>query len=108
MIYSLNAPMFDLLVLAVISQKDTYGYQISQVIKQASNTKDSTLYPILRRLQENKYVVTYDQQYQGRNRKYYSITPQGQAHYELLAKEWQEFTGIIDNILKGGSDNDEN
>ena len=69
MIYTLNAPLFDLLVLSVISRGDTYGYQISQILKQASNTKDSTLYPVLRRLQENGYVLTYDQQYQGRNRK---------------------------------------
>lgn len=107
MIYTLNAPLFDLLVLSVISRGDTYGYQISQILKQASHTKDSTLYPVLRRLQENSYVLTYDQQYQGRNRKYYSITPAGQAHYEFLCHQWQEFTDNIDSILKGEFSHDE-
>ena len=69
MTFPLSAPMFDFLVLSVIVESDAYGYQISQIIKRAANTKDSTLYPILRRLQERQYVSTYDQQYQGRNRK---------------------------------------
>ena len=53
MTFPLNAPMFDLLVLSVIAESDAYGYQISQIIKRAANTKDSTLYPILRRLQNS-------------------------------------------------------
>ena len=70
MTFTLNAPMMDFLVLSVIAEGDAYGYQISQIIKRASSTKDSALYPILKRLQESRFVVTYDQQYQGRNRKY--------------------------------------
>ena len=72
MTFTLNTPMFDFLVLSVIANNDAYGYQISQIIKKAANTKDSTLYPILKRLQDSQYVETYDQQYQGRNRKYYT------------------------------------
>ena len=64
MTFTLNAPMLDFLVLSVIAEGDTYGYQISQIIKRASNTKDSTLYPILKRLQENCLVEAYDMQYQ--------------------------------------------
>ena len=45
MTFTLNAPMMDFLVLSVIAEGDAYGYQISQIIKRASNTKDSTLYP---------------------------------------------------------------
>ena len=55
MIFTLNAPMFDLLVLTIVSHGDAYGYQISQVIKTVSNTKDSTLYPVLRRLLEQVF-----------------------------------------------------
>ena len=79
MTFTLNTPMFDFLVLSVIANDDAYGYQISQIIKKAANTKDSTLYPILKRLQDNQYVETYDQQYQGRNRKYYKITDIGKT-----------------------------
>ena len=61
----LSAPMLDLLVLSVIAEEDAYGYQIGRIIKRASATmKDSALYPILKRLQENHFVETYDRQLQ--------------------------------------------
>lgn len=103
MTFPLNAPMFDLLVLAVISEEDAYGYQISQIIKRASSsTKDSTLYPILKRLQEQHFVETYDQQFQGRNRKYYTITAAGKHYLAELTAEWEHYRTIVDDIVKGG------
>ena len=102
MTFPLTAPMFDLLVLSVISEGDAYGYQISQIIKRAANTKDSTLYPILRRLQQSNYVKTYDQQYQGRNRKYYTITEEGRQYQKKLALEWTQYRTIVDSIVEGG------
>ena len=102
MTFPLTAPMFDLLVLSVISEGDAYGYQISQIIKRAANTKDSTLYPILRRLQQSNYVKTYDQQYQGRNRKYYTITEEGRQYQKKLALEWTQYRTILDSIVEGG------
>lgn len=102
MIFPLNAPMFDLLVLSVVMKEDAYGYQISQIIKKVSNTKDSTLYPVLRRLQENHFLATYDQQYQGRNRKYYSITEEGKKQYQELVREWKTYSQTINLIVEGG------
>lgn len=102
MTFTLNTPMFDFVVLSVIANGDAYGYQISQIIKKAANTKDSTLYPILKRLQDNRYVETYDQQFQGRNRKYYSITDTGREHHQELLKEWDTYKTTIDEIVKGG------
>ena len=107
MTFTLNAPMLDFLVLSVIAREDTYGYQISHIIKRASNMKDSALYPILKRLQEGAYVEAYDQQYQGRNRKYYTITDRGIAYQKELLKEWEEYKSIIDDIITGGISNDE-
>lgn len=106
MTFTANGPMLDLLVLSVIAEGDTYGYQISQIIKRVSNTKDSSLYPILKRLQENALVETYDRQYQGRNRKYYSITQTGREHHKHLLTEWEEYKTMIDDIVKGGMSND--
>ena len=102
MTFTLNTPMFDFIVLSVIAHGDAYGYQISQIIKQAANTKDSTLYPILKRLQDSRYVETYDQPYQGRDRKYYTITDTGRAHHQVLLKEWDIYKTTIDEIVKGG------
>ncbi len=106
MTFTLNAPMLDFLVLSVIAEGDAYGYQISQIIKRAAGTKDSALYPILKRLQENGLVDTYDEQYQGRNRKYYRITPEGRTRQAELLKEWETYKFIIDDIVKGGIPNE--
>lgn len=101
MTFTLNAPMFDFLVLSVINRHDTYGYEISQTIKQVSDTKDSTLYPVLKRLQDQKLVTTYNQEFQGRNRKYYSITEDGKMKHIELCEEWESFTSKIDEITGG-------
>lgn len=102
MTFTLNTPMFDFLVLSVIAGNDAYGYQISQIIKKAADTKDSTLYPILKRLQDSSFVDTYDQQFQGRNRKYYTITETGRKHQKNLMAEWEIYKKNIDEIIKGG------
>ncbi len=103
MTFPLTPPLFGLLVLSVIAKSDSYGYQISQIVKQVANTKDSALYPILRRLQEQQFLQTYDQQYQGRNRKYYMITDTGRNYLETLSGEWERYKAIIDQIVNGGN-----
>lgn len=103
MTFTVNAPMLDFLVLSVIAKGDAYGYQISQILKPVSTAKDSTLYPILRRLQENQWVEAYDQPYQGRNRRYYRITPEGTKYQQELVLQWQDFIGEIEKILDGGN-----
>ncbi len=103
----MNAPMFDLLVLSVTSKEDAYGYQLSQIIKRVSNTKDSTLYPVLKRLQEQGFLVVYDQSYQGRNRRYYRITEAGRQHYRMLSAEWDAYSAVIKQIIEtGGKENE--
>lgn len=102
MIFPMNAPMFDLLVLSIVEKEDAYGYQISQMIKTVSNTKDSTLYPVLKRLQEQKFLTVYDQPFQGRNRRYYRITEEGRKQYRLLTGEWDTYKNAVDQIVKGG------
>ncbi len=107
MIFPMNAPLFDLLVLSVTEKEDAYGYQLSQIIKKVSNTKDSTLYPVLKRLQEQGFLTVYDQSYQGRNRRYYRITETGRQHYHMLSEEWSAYSTAIDQIVKTGGMADE-
>ena len=90
----LSAPMLDLLVLSVIAEEDAYGYQIGRIIKRAS---------ILKRLQENHFVETYDRQFQGRNRKYYTITDAGRQYLAELTEEWERYRTVVDDIVKGGN-----
>lgn len=99
MTYPLNPVLMELLVLAMICQGDSYGYQISQQMKTISNLKDSALYPVLRRLAQNQYVDIYDQQYQGRNRKYYRITEAGRRQKEFLEQEWMTHVQAVFEIL---------
>lgn len=100
MIFPMNAPMFDLLILSIISAQDSYGYELSQKIKTISSTKDSTLYPILKRLQEQGYLTVYDQPFQGRNRRYYRITDAGRLRCRTLAEEWSRYKEAVDQIVK--------
>ncbi len=100
MIFPLNVPMFDLLVLAVVEKEDSYGYQISQIIKNISNTKDSALYPVLKRLQDSRCVTAYDEQFQGRNRRYYRITETGRERYQELVSEWNQYKQEVDEIIE--------
>lgn len=102
MIFPMNTPMFDLLVLSITEKEDAYGYQLSQIIKTVSNTKDSTLYPVLKRLQEQGFLTVYDRPYQGRNRRYYKITEAGRQQYSMLCNEWSAYKDAVDRIVKGG------
>lgn len=107
MIFTLNAAMMDFLVLSIVRHSDSYGYQISQILKPISNAKDSTLYPVLKRLTENGWVEAYDQPYQGRNRRYYRITDAGCGHQEELCMEWAQFAREVENIVEGGMKNEQ-
>ena len=84
-----------------IEREDSYGYEISQTVKLVANIKESTLYPILRKLEQNGYLHTYSQEFQGRNRKYYSITDSGKEQLIFLKKEWNEYYHTIDDIIEG-------
>lgn len=91
--------MLDVLVLSIILEEDAYGYMISQEIKKVVNLKESTLYPVLKRLQEAGFLVTYDQPFQGRNRKYYHITVAGRKHQKINIENWKAFRDKIDDIV---------
>lgn len=102
MLFSLGAGLLEACVLAVLCREDTYGYRLTQQAKAMVDISESTLYPILRRMQKNGWLETYDKSYQGRNRRYYRITPEGLKQYQLYAQEWQEYKEKIDKMLLGG------
>ena len=74
MTYQLTAPLLDACVLGVIEKEDVYGYTLTQRVMDVVDISESTLYPVLRRLQKADLLETYDIPYQGRNRRYYRIT----------------------------------
>lgn len=102
MVYQLGTALTDAVILSIIEHGDTYGYAITQQLKRVADMKDSALYPVLRRLQQNGFLVTYDHPYQGRNRKYYHITDRGRTQLEWFRKEWAVYRTEIENMLMGG------
>lgn len=101
MYYPISALLIECLILSVLDGKESYGYEISQTIKMVSQIKESTLYPILRKLENNGYVTTYVREYQGRKRKYYIITELGREQLVFLKAEWQSYRDMIDGIIEG-------
>lgn len=102
MAFALGGNLLDFLVLAILRCGDTYGYVLTQRAKGVVNISDSTLYPVLRRLQKEGLLFTYDQPYQGRNRRYYSITQAGLLRLDAYIAEWASYKSQIDLILSGG------
>ena len=88
MYFPTSSILIEFLILAIIDREDSYGYEISQTIKLVANIKESTLYPILKKLEKAGYMTTYSQEYQGRKRKYYSITQEGKEQLQFLNEEW--------------------
>lgn len=97
--FPINSTLLDALVLAVVSKEDTYGYKITQDIRNAIDISESTLYPVLRRLQKDNCLETYDREYMGRNRRYYRISSKGRAQLGLYKEEWLIHKNKIDGIL---------
>lgn len=102
MAFQLGATLLDACVLAVLSREDTYGYVLTQQVRQIMNISESTLYPVLRRLQKDECLTTYDQAFQGRNRRYYKITNKGKATLIQYLNEWKDYKRDVDKVLLGG------
>ena len=98
--------LLDVCVLAAIKYKDSYGYQIIKDMKPYMQISESTLYPILRRLEEGKMLTVYSVEHNGRLRKYYSITEKGQKRLSDFTAEWKEIMSVYSFIMRE-SDADE-
>lgn len=103
MVFNTGAALLDAIVLAVVSQDvaGTYGYKITNDVRQVMDISESTLYPVLRRLKKGEYLEVYDQEYAGRNRRYYKITEKGQAQLNLYQVEWKLYSDKITKCLRG-------
>lgn len=103
MVFNTGAALLDAIVLAVVAQDaaGTYGYKITNDVRQVMEISESTLYPVLRRLKKDECLDVYDQEYAGRNRRYYRITEKGQARLNLYQVEWKLYSDKITKCLKG-------
>ena len=96
---TITADLLDGLVLAILERQDYYGYALTQEMQKAITISESTMYPVLRRLNQGGYVTTYEQSYQGRNRRYYRITSKGDQHLARIRKLWNDYKTSQDNVF---------
>ena len=108
MYFPTSSTLIEFLILAILESEDSYGYEISQPSHLIANIKESTLYPLLKKLEKNRYLTTYSQEYQGRKRKYYSLTPEGRKQLNILKREWELYTATVNGIIEGSIRHDKN
>ena len=97
-----------LLVMKLLEERDMYGYQMIEELKNRSDNtfhlKAGSLYPLLHSLEEKGYVSAYEQEAAaGKPRRYYHLTSQG--HEALAEKEqsWNLYAHAVNRVLKGGA-----
>ena len=87
-------------VLAVLEQGESYGYQMVKDINEFIEISESTLYPILKRLENAQMLTVFKQEHNGRLRKYYRITDAGRDHITELMNEWEEVVRVFQYISR--------
>ena len=105
--FQLGAALLEACVLGVLAKGDAYGYSLTQKMMASVDISESTLYPVLRRLQKDGCLMTYDQPTNGRNRRYYTLTDKGREMYGAYTAQWADFRASID-LLLGDGEVDEN
>ncbi len=101
MTFTAGSALLDAVVFSVVSMEGTYGYKTTQDVRQVMDVSESTLYPVLRRLQKDGLLETYDMEFQGRNRRYYKITSNGMILLDKYRSEWLSYKKNVDKILLG-------
>lgn len=96
----LKRGLLDVCVLAAIKNRDSYGYQIIKDMKPYVTISESTLYPILRRLEAAEYLTVRPVEHNGRLRKYYHITQAGLDRIAAFLQEWKEIVSIYQFIVR--------
>lgn len=101
MVFNTGAALLDAIVLAVVSKEEegTYGYKITQDVRRAIEVSESTLYPVLRRLQKDACLIVYDRECGGRNRRYYQITETGSQKLAQYRREWEDYSRNISQLF---------
>ena len=95
----------DTMILYLLWDKDSYGYEISKNIREISQEKyvikETTLYSAFSRLEKNGYIISVaGEEPQGRRRTYYRITPKGRAYYQEKCEEWTVTKEVIEKFVK--------
>lgn len=101
----LKRGLIEICVLKVLSKGDSYGYQLIKDISPSIQISESTLYPILKRLESANLLSVYSVEHNSRLRKYYKITELGRDRIEDFIEEWHEVMKVYD-FIKGDDDHE--
>ena len=98
----LKKGIVEICVLATIRKEVSYGYKIISDLSEIIEISESTLYPILRRLEAQNLLETYSEDFNGRTRKYYKITQAGNAKINTFINEWKDIERVFKFIMVKG------
>ena len=101
----LKRGLLDVCVLAAIENEESYGYKIIKDVKPYIELSESTLYTILKRLENGNMLTVRTAEHNGRLRKYYRITNEGLRRIRDFKDEWKEIMSIYRFVTKEGIDN---
>ena len=94
-----------MLLLKLLEEKDLYGYEMIEMLRERSmnvfELKAGTLYPILHKLEEQRCVEPYEKEVAGKVRKYYRITKEGKKQLKAKTEEWNEYSKAVSQVLGG-------
>lgn len=100
---SLVSGSMTMLILKLLSEKDMYGYEMIDTLRQKSQNvfemKAGTLYPLLHNLEDKGLLTVYEQAAGGKTRKYYSLTKDGKRLLEKKTAEWKEYATAVEHVL---------
>lgn len=103
---SLISGNMTMLLLKLLSDKDMYGYEMIDTLRQRSQNvfelKAGTLYPLLHSLEDKHLLTSYEQEVLGKVRKYYRITKEGKSLLKSKETEWKEYSKAVTNVLAMG------
>ena len=94
----LKRGVLEICVLAVLRRGDSYGYQLVKDVSEWIPISESTLYPILKRLENSGFVTVYSVEHNSRLRKYYRITESGIKKINDFIMEWKELMAVYQAI----------
>ena len=97
----LKRGLLEVCVLAAIKTEPSYGYQIIKDMKPYVEISESTLYPILRRLEASRLLTVQTVAHNGRLRKYYAITELGRQRIQEFQQQWEQIETMYRFVIRG-------
>ena len=100
--------VLELIVLLAVNKKDRYGYELVMEVSKVVDVNDGTIYPLLKRLTNERYFETYlVDSTEGPARKYYKITVLGKERVEELRDNWKVFANSVNKFIKESMKNEQ-